>query len=162
MAVIVLLSNWLVTIAINDWLTWGAFIFPFAFLVNDLTNRFLGARAARKTVIIGFIIGVLLSLQIEIRIALASACAFFTAQMLDVEIFSRLNGQKINEKKWWYAPFFSSSMASIIDTILFFSIAFVGSGLAWLGWAVGDLAVKLLVAAFALMPYRFFCNAYLR
>ena len=62
MAVIVTASNILVQVPINAWLTWGAFTYPFAFLVTDLCNRAMGAGPARRVVAAGFVIAVILSL----------------------------------------------------------------------------------------------------
>ncbi len=155
MAVVIVASNILVSYPINDWITWGAITFPFAFLVTDLTNRFYGASAARKVVVVGFAVGVAASLVLaEPRIALASGTAFFVAQMLDVSIFD-----KLRESKWWIAPATSSALSSIVDTFLFFSLAFVATGLPWMQWATGDLAVKWFVALLALIPYRLFVSS---
>lgn len=155
MAVVILVSNILVQIPINDWLTWGAFSFPFAFLVTDLTNRFYGVSAARKVVLVGFAIGVIASFVFaDPRIALASGTAFFVSQMLDVSIFD-----KLRSSKWWIAPATSSALSGIVDTFLFFSLAFVATGLPWVQWAAGDLAAKWVVALIALIPYRVFVSS---
>ena len=130
MAAIVLASNILVQFLFGNWLTWGAFTYPFAFLVTDLMNRIYGAGPARTVVFIGFLVGVFCSLigtqiigeygpLVTFRIAIASGIAFLTAQMLDVAIFSALrNG------RWWKAPLASTLVGSSVDTLLFFSIAF--------------------------------------
>ncbi|MFT6303297.1 MAG: uncharacterized PurR-regulated membrane protein YhhQ (DUF165 family) [Pseudomonadales bacterium] len=152
MAVVVGASNYLVAIPINDWLVWGAITYPLAFLVNDLVNRFYGATTARKVVYVGFAIGVALSISVEsidTRIAIASGTAFLIAQLLDVSIFDRLR-----VGRWWIAPSVSTGISSIVDTVLFFGIAFVGTGLPWMQWATGDLAVKWAVAAVSLLVYR--------
>jgi len=152
MAIVVGASNYLVNIPINDWLVWGALTYPLAFLINDLVNRFHGAAIARKVVYVGFAIGVIISLSvesIETRIAIASGTAFLIAQLLDVFIFDRLR-----RGSWWIAPSVSSAISSIVDTALFFGIAFIGTGLPWMQWATGDLGVKWAVAAFALLVYR--------
>lgn len=130
MAAIVVASNILVQFLFGQWLTWGAFTYPFAFLVTDLMNRIYGASAARRVIFVGFLVGVICSLigtQIQgefgplvtLRIAVASGTAFLVAQLIDVSIFSALkNG------KWWRAPLASSIVGSSLDTALFFSIAF--------------------------------------
>ncbi len=154
MAAVILVSNILVSIPINDWLTWGAITFPFAFLVTDLTNRFYGANSARIVVLVGFAVGVVASFILaEPRIALASGTAFFVAQMLDVTIFD-----KLRSGQWWKAPAISSGLSSIVDTVLFFSLAFAATGLPWMTWAAGDLAAKWFVAILALVPYRIFLS----
>lgn len=149
MAVVIVASNILVETPINDWLTWGAITYPFAFLITDLCNRFHGAASARRVVLVGFAVGVAASLILaDVRIALASGTAFLTAQMLDVSIFDRLR-----RSVWWVAPIVSSALGSIADTFLFFGLAFAGTGTPWPTWAIGDLGVKWAVAALALVPY---------
>ena len=150
MVAIVAASNWLVQIPINDWLTWGAFSYPFSFLVTDLTNRRFGPAAARRVIYVGFAVGVVLSAILATpRIAAASGSAFLLAQLLDVTLFNWLRRQS-----WWRAPFVASGAGSVMDTATFFGIAFVGTGLPWTTWAAGDLAVKLAFALFCLAPYR--------
>ena len=130
MATIVVASNILVQFLFGQWLTWGAFTYPLAFLVTDIMNRVYGASAARRVVFIGFLVGVACSLigtqimgefgpLVTLRIAVGSGIAFLTAQLLDVAIFDRLRAAK-----WWQAPVFSSIIGSSVDTFLFFSIAF--------------------------------------
>lgn len=150
MVVVIVASNVLVQFPINDWLTWGAFTYPVAFLVSDLANRRLGPTAARRIVYGGFAIAVACSIIAATpRIALASGTAFLAAQLLDIAIFSRLR-----RFVWWLPPLVSSGIASIVDTFLFFSLAFAGQGLPWAGWALGDLAVKLSMALVMLLPFR--------
>ncbi len=150
MAVIVAASNFLVQFPINDWLTYGAFTYPVSFLVTDLTNRALGPGRARRVVYAGFAIAVVLSAFLATpRIAIASGSAFLIAQLTDIFIFNRLRNAA-----WWRAPLVSSSIASAVDTALFFSLAFAGTGLPWSTWAIGDYAVKLAVAGAMLVPFR--------
>ena len=166
-----------------DLLTWGALTYPVAFLVTDTTNRLHGKQAARRVVYVGFGLGVLLSLmtafgiagevavreQVSVltallthsaafdmlRIALASGAAFLIGQMLDIAIFDRLR-----TASWWKAPTVSSFFGSISDTAIFFSLAFAGTGLPWMNWAVGDFCVKLLMVALLLYPFRLIVNCY--
>lgn len=130
MAIIVVASNILVQHLFGQWLTWGAFTYPFAFLVTDLTNRFYGAPAARRVVWAGFATGVVCSLVgtqitgefgplVTLRVALASGTAFLAAQMLDVTVFDRMR-----TGAWWKAPLVSTLLGSSLDTALFFTIAF--------------------------------------
>ena len=155
MAVVVTASNILVQHPLNDWLTWGALSYPFAFLVTDLTNRRFGPRAARRVVWAGFAFAVVLSALLSTpRIAAASGSAFLVAQLADVQVFDRLR-----DAKWWQAPLVSSALGSILDTALFFSLAFAGSGLPWVTWALGDLAVKAGFALILLIPFRLLLNA---
>jgi len=149
MVTVVVASNILVQFAINDFLTWAAFTFPVAFLVTDLTNRRYGPARARRVVYVGFLIGVILSAVLAgPRIGIASGIAFLAGQLLDVLVFDRLR-----RMTWWRAPLVSSVSASALDTALFFSIAFVGTGVPWITLGIGDFAVKLAMAATLLVPY---------
>lgn len=150
MVAIVALSNYVVQFPINDWLTWGALTYPIAFLVTDLTNRTLGPKAARQVIYAGFALAVLLSIWLATpRIAVASGSAFLVAQLLDVAVFNRLR-----TGVWWRAPLVSSTLGSIVDTMLFFSLAFAGSGLPWITWALGDFGAKMAMAGIMLLPFR--------
>ena len=133
MAIIVLASNILVQFLFGNWLTWGAFTYPLAFLVTDLMNRLYGPEPARQVVLAGFVVGVFCSLvgtQIQgefgplvtLRIALASGLAFLTAQLLDVAVFDRMRAGA-----WWRAPLASTLIGASVDTALFFTIAFSGA-----------------------------------
>ena len=162
MGVVVLTSNYLVQFPINynglnEILTYGAFSYPIAFLITDLSNRSFGKVVARKIVYFGFLLGigftVLFSTDfadlISIRIAIGSGTAFLTAQLLDVQIFDRLR-----KKEWFVAPLTSSMIGSTIDTFLFFSISFYGTGVPWVTLSLGDLIVKVIVALIMLIPFR--------
>lgn len=186
MVVVVAASNFLVQfpvavqlggINLGDILTWGAFTYPVAFLVTDLTNRAFGPARARLVVIAGFAVAVILSIWLATpRIAIASGTAFLLAQFLDISIFHRLrNGA------WWQAPMFSSLVSSALDTILFFSLAFAAPFAAldtlfgredgslafpapllgvgpevelWVSLGLGDFLVKLVLAVLLLAPYK--------
>lgn len=150
MVVVVTAANVLVQYPINDWLTWGAFTYPVSFLVTDLTNRRLGPAAARRVVVVGFAVAVLFSAMLATpRIALASGLAFLVAQLMDVAIFDRLR-----RRAWWLPPFVSSTIASAVDTALFFAVAFAGTGVPWVTLGIGDYGVKLLMALALLLPFR--------
>ena len=180
------------SVNLADLLTWGAFTFPFAFLITDLTNRYDGPRNARIVVLVGFLVGLLVSFYLSgnplpwnteggpattQRIALASAAAFLVGQLLDIAVFSRLRASKA----WYLPPLAGSLFGSMIDTAIFFSIAFapalagidglfglddgsLGFPAPWLGigpevplWtslATGDFMVKFLAALLLLAPYR--------
>ncbi|MBF9054367.1 queuosine precursor transporter [Rhodobacterales bacterium LSUCC1028] len=133
MAAIVLASNILVQFLFGNWLTWGAFTYPLAFLVTDIMNRVYGVAAARRVVFAGFVTGVICSLigtqimgefgpLVTLRIALGSGLAFLVAQLMDVAIFDRLRAGA-----WWRAPVVSTLVGSSLDTALFFTIAFSAS-----------------------------------
>lgn len=154
MALVVVTSNIAVSYPINDWLTWGALTYPIAFLVTDITNRLFGTSRARTVVYAGFFIGVILSLWMaDMRIAIASGAAFLIAQLLDILIFD-----KLRRTTWWKAPLISTIISSATDTILFFSIAFMATGLPWVTWAIGDYGAKLAMAAILLVPFRIFIS----
>jgi len=167
MTFVVVASNILVQypfepLGLGDYLTWGAFTYPVAFLVTDLTNRRYGAGMARRLVAVGFVIAVALSIWLaKPRIALASGTAFLVGQLLDITVFNRFRRQS-----WWRAPLIGSVFGSVIDTALFFSLAFAGDvemsgpvdfmGLSlplWQSLAICDFLVKMLLALLALVPY---------
>ncbi len=177
MTLVVLSSNILVQypfqhLGLGDYLTWGAFSYPFSFLVTDLSNRRFGPQGARRVVYAGFVLAVALSVVLATpRIAVASGAAFLLAQLLDISIFARLRN-----RAWWLPPFVSSVISSGLDTAIFFSVAFYcglvpGVGLTisdmlgaagiadqcialpWVNLAVADYLVKLALAAIAIAPY---------
>lgn len=150
MIIIVAASNYLVQFPINDVLTWGAFTYPVSFLVTELTNRIHGPQRARRVVYIGFAVAVAVSIVLAgPRIALASGIAFLAAQLLDVGVFNRLR-----QGSWWRAPLVASLAASLLDTSLFWSIAFWGEDMPLLTLAAGDMGVKILMALLMLTPFR--------
>ena len=162
MGVVVLASNYLVQFpfpyyGLDEILTYGAFSYPIAFLITDLANRSYGKVIARKIVYIGFAIGISFTLffstnfsdVISLRIAIGSGTAFLVAQLLDVKIFDQLR-----KREWFVAPLTSSMLGSTIDTFIFFSISFYGTGVPWITLSIGDLTVKILVALIMLIPFR--------
>jgi len=162
MAAVVTLSNYLVQFPINyfdleNLLTYGAFSYPVAFLITDLSNRRYGKNVAKKIVYLGFTLGIFLTLYfstnysdlISIRIAIGSGTAFLVAQLIDINIFN-----KLRNKIWFLAPFVSSLVGSSIDTFLFFSISFYGTGVNWVTLSFGDLSVKIFVSLMMLIPFR--------
>ena len=184
MGLIVVLSNILVQFRLGNWLTYGAITYPFAFLINDLTNRFYGSRAARQVLYTGFVVGVVCSFAgsqlqgefgplVTLRIAIASGLAFLTAQLLDIIVFD-----KLRHHKWWIPPAVSSTVGAIVDTVIFFFIAFSSTASLidprddvswaaeltpilgfgpnfplWVSLASADFFVKLLLIIFALFPF---------
>ena len=162
MAIMVAVSNFLVQFPVNHFglneiLTYGAFSYPITFLITDLANRKYGINEARKIVYIGFFLGVVLTVffstnfedLISIRIAIGSGTAFIVAQMLDVKVFDSLR-----KKAWYVAPLTSSLLGSMVDTLLFFFIAFYKNGFPWITLAIGDFTVKILIALIMLIPFR--------
>jgi len=164
-------------------LTWGAFTYPVAFLVTDTTNRLFGMGPARRVVVVGFAFGVALTLIAALgiaagvsqsgtlslwqalfrdpdafamlRTALASGTAFLVAQLLDIKVFDVLRQQT-----WWKAPAASSLIGSFVDTLIFFFLAFAGTGLPWASWAAGDFCAKLLMIGLLLLPFRIIVRTY--
>ncbi|CAN7316826.1 queuosine precursor transporter [Rhizobium sp. LjRoot30] len=182
MTLVVVASNFLVQfpvsgtlfgIALGDLLTWGAFTYPVAFLVTDLTNRQFGPSMARRVVLAGFVVGVALSFVTSMpRIAIASGSAYLLGQLLDIAVFNRLRRQS-----WWRAPLVGSLIGSALDTVIFFSFAFAAMFVVfgpndpfaleaapilgvfaaeaprWVSWAIGDFSVKIIVGLMMLLPY---------
>ena len=164
-------------------LTWGAFTYPVAFLITDTTNRLFGVGPARRVVAVGFAFGVGLTTIaalaiasgvsrsaefsiwqallsdpdafVMLRTAVASGSAFLTAQLLDIKVFDVLR-----ESTWWKAPAASSFFGSVVDTAIFFSLAFAGTGLPWITWAIGDFCAKFLMIVLLLYPFRIMLRRY--
>jgi uncharacterized PurR-regulated membrane protein YhhQ (DUF165 family) len=179
MSAVIVVSNMLVQYPLGDWLTWGALTFPFAFFVTDLATRLHGVTLAKRVIGVGVLVGIGFSFVASffalttLRIAIASAIAFFLAQLTDMKIFDRFRGLA-----WWKTPMISSTIGSILDTFIFFSIAFstatflllpdsntwatelvpvlgIGPMLPlWVSLALADLGIKLVLATFMLLPYR--------
>lgn len=163
MMLIVLASNYLVQFPftyfqLENILTWGAFTYPLAFVVTDIANRIYGFSFAKKIIFVGFLWGVVISYlfslgtidMIGIRIVIGSGTAFLVSQMIDAKIFDKLR----SNKKWYIPPFVSSFFSSLVDTILFFSIAFYATGIPWVTLGMGDFAVKLILAISMLIPFK--------
>ncbi|PZM09497.1 queuosine precursor transporter [Rhizobium tubonense] len=182
MTLVVVASNFLVQFPLNgeiagiqlgDILTWGAFTYPVAFLITDLTNRQFGPTTARKVVFAGFVVGIALSFFTSVpRIAIASGSAYLAGQLLDIALFNRLRRQA-----WWRAPLVGSLVGSALDTVMFFSLSFAAffvflgantpfaleqapilgifatEAPRWISWAIGDFSVKVLVGLVMLLPY---------
>lgn len=167
------LSGELLGINLGDLLTYGAFTYPVAFLITDLTNRQFGPRIARRVVAAGFLVAVVFSFAASTpRIAIASGSAFLAGQLLDISVFNTLRRQT-----WWRAPLIASLIGSMLDTVLFFSFAFApffsifgpnddfaiewapilgvfsAEAPRWISWALGDFCVKVLVGFVMLLPY---------
>ena len=163
MGIIVITSNYLVQFPVQFYdlenlLTYGAFSYQITFLITDLANRVFGKKLARYVVLVGFLVGIVLTLFvstnfddiISIRIAIGSGVAFFIAQNLDVNIFDKLRKHRF----WFTAPLASSIIGSTVDTFLFFGIAFYGTGISWLTLSLGDLTVKFIIAMLMLVPFK--------
>lgn len=154
MAGLVVASNILVEFPINSWITWGALIYPFTFLVTELMNRFYGPRPARQVVYVGFFAATFLSFWVaNRRIAIASVTAFLVSQLLDISIFNRLR-----RGTWWLAPVVASSIATSLDTAMFFTIGFVGTDFPWVTIGLGDWAIKFGMDILLLLPFRAFIS----
>ena len=158
MGLVIILSNYLVQFPIKKFnleniLTYGAFSYPITFLITDLANRSFGKEIAKKLVYFGFLFGIFLTLVIStnfkdlisIRIAIGSGTAFLIAQLIDIQIF-----QRYRDKIWFLAPITSSICGSIIDTFLFFSISFLGTGIPWISLAFGIQHTRIRTHTYAL------------
>ena len=166
MAAVICSSNYLVQFSfnyfgLNEIITWGAFAYPVSFFITELANRFFGKKFARKVVFAGFFTGLILSFILSLqefilsRIVIGSGIAFLAAQLLDIKVFDFLRN-----KSWFIPPLVSSLFCSLLDTVLFFSIAFYGTDVNWITLAYGDFAVKLSVDFVMLLPFRLAISKY--
>jgi hypothetical protein len=152
MIICVISSNLLVKFPINAWLTWGAFTYPSTYVISELVNRFHGQKHARKVVYAGFFVAIILSFTwFDKRIAIASCTAFLLSQLLDINLFARFR-----QNSWWVAPLIASSLATAVDTFIFFAISFYGTDVPWVTLSLGDYCVKLMMDMLFLFPFRIF------
>lgn len=174
---IIAASNYLVQIPVDIigfHTTWGAITFPFIFLATDLTVRIFGAPLARRIIFTAMLPALLISYVFSVlfyegqfqglaglsefntfvaRIAVASFVAYVIGQILDVQVFNRLR----EKKAWWIAPAASSVIGGLLDTVLFFGIAFYQSSdefmaANWPEIAAVDYAFKLLISLALFVP----------
>ena len=152
MTCVIASSNFLVQIEINEWLTWGAFTYPFSFFISEVVNRFHGPSSARRVAYAGFAVAIGLGfLFMNQQIAMASSAAFLLSQLLDISVFNRLR-----RAAWWLAPATASILASLVDTLIFFFLAFYGQNVSWVQLGFGDLSIKLIMDLLMLLPFRIF------
>ncbi|EQA04860.1 7-cyano-7-deazaguanine/7-aminomethyl-7-deazaguanine transporter [Glaesserella parasuis] len=180
---IITISNYLVQIAFEIPIpftqtsiptTWGTFTFPFIFLATDLTVRVFGASLARKIILAVMLPALIVSYVISViffegqfqgiatlaefnlfvfRIALASFAGYVVGQLMDIFVFHRLR----QGKTWWLAPASSTIFGSLIDTFVFFAVAFYKSSDEYMAehwFTIGavDYAFKLFVSLLLFLP----------
>lgn len=174
---LIIASNYLVQLPFELFgvhTTWGAFTFPLIFVATDLTVRLLGQDTARRVILrvmlpallASYVVGVLFQQgafagvaalgefnSFVFRIALASFVAYVLGQWLDIGVFARL--QQV--RSWWVAPAASTVLGSLLDTAVFFSVAFYRSSdpfMAehWVGIAAVDYATKLVISLLCFLP----------
>ncbi|MDP0380185.1 7-cyano-7-deazaguanine/7-aminomethyl-7-deazaguanine transporter [Glaesserella parasuis] len=180
---IITISNYLVQIAFEIPVpftdsriptTWGTFTFPFIFLATDLTVRVFGASLAREIILAVMFPALIVSYVISViffegqfqgfatlaefntfvfRIALASFAGYVVGQLMDIFVFNRLR----QGKTWWLAPASSTIFGSLIDTFVFFAVAFYKSSDEYMAehwFTIGtvDYAFKLFVSLLLFLP----------
>jgi uncharacterized integral membrane protein (TIGR00697 family) len=174
---IIIASNYLVQLPITllGWhTTWGAFSFPFIFLATDLTVRLIGKHAARVVIarvmlpalVASYVVSVLFHEGLfgglatlgefnlfVFRIAVASFLAYAFGQLLDIQVFDRLRKMR----QWWVAPTASTIFGNLLDTFLFFSVAFWRSddpfmAANWVEIATVDYVIKLAISLILFVP----------
>ena len=170
-------SNYLVQFPITVFgfkATWGAFTFPFIFLATDLTVRLLGAKMGRRIIFYAMLPALLVSYLVTVgfrngdwlgwdvfsifdlfvaRIAIASFSAYVVGQILDVFVFNKLR----QNKQWWHAPVASAIFGNLMDTFVFFFIAFYKTSDAYLSenlWEIAtvDYVFKMTIHALFFLP----------
>ncbi|TDQ45180.1 7-cyano-7-deazaguanine/7-aminomethyl-7-deazaguanine transporter [Tepidicella xavieri] len=182
---LIIASNYLVQLPFELWgfhTTWGAFTFPLIFVATDLTVRLLGEGPARRVIARVMLPALLASYVVSVlfhegvfagwaalgefnmfvfRIALASFAAYVMGQWLDIAVFARL--QRV--RAWWVAPAASTVLGSLLDTVVFFSVAFYRStdpfmAEHWVEIAAVDYATKLVISLLCFLPlYAVLLNA---
>ncbi|MEZ9199386.1 7-cyano-7-deazaguanine/7-aminomethyl-7-deazaguanine transporter [Shewanella sp. 10N.286.54.B9] len=175
--VIICASNYLVQLPFQIFelhTTWGAFSFPFVYLATDLTVRIFGQQAARKIIFVAMLPALIISYLMGVvfhqgsfqgaaallefnsfvfRIAFASFAAYLIGQLMDIFVFAKLR----QTKSWWVAPSASTIIGNLVDTLVFFSLAFYAStdsfmAANWPEIATVDYGFKLIVSLGLFLP----------
>jgi len=185
---VIIVSNYLVQLPVEvfGWqTTWGAFSFPLIFLSTDLTVRLLGKSAARRAIAFAMLPALLASYGVSalfqqaefrgfetllafntfvFRISLASFLAYVVGQLLDIQVFDRLR----RLPQWWIAPTASTILGGMVDTFVFFSVAFWRSSdefmaANWVEIGSVDYCIKLAIMLMLMVPlYGMLLNLLLR
>lgn len=174
---IICVSNYLVQLPFQLFgyhTTWGAFSFPFVYLATDLTVRIFGQQAARSIILKAMIPALMISYVMGVmfhqgsfkganslaewntfvfRIAFASFAAYLIGQLMDIKVFARIRASR----SWWVAPAASTLVGNLVDTLVFFSIAFYASSDSFMAanWpeiATVDYGFKLIVSLGLFLP----------
>jgi hypothetical protein len=154
--------------------TWGAFTYPAIFILTDLTIRLSSSKDARKIIFLSMFPGLLISYGVAsyievanriswqdifvthpmpLRIAFACFFAYLIGQLIDIFIFQRVR----KNSSWWLAPMLSSTAGNLIDTSLFFFIAFYHCSNPflsqhWMEIAIVDIFFKSAISIIAFVP----------
>lgn len=174
---IICASNYLVQLPFQIFgfhTTWGAFSFPFVYLATDLTVRIFGQADARRIIFKAMLPALLISYLMSVvfhqgtfqgatallafnnvvfRIAVASFTAYLFGQLMDITVFSKLR----KTRSWWVAPAASTLIGNLVDTIIFFAVAFYASddpfmAKHWPEIASVDYSFKLIVSFGLFLP----------
>lgn len=122
-AILIIASNYLMQFYINDWLAYGAIVYPFTFLLTDVLSEKHNKKDVFRVVWIGSIMAIVPTIMIaDYRIAIASIATFFIVQQFDVSIFHKL--KKMYPKLWWVRNNVSTIISQFFDTVMFYTLAF--------------------------------------
>lgn len=146
-ALIIAMSNYLVSVPMTTWLTYGAITYPFTFLITDVIGEKYSKEVALKVVRVGIVLAVIPTILIaDLRIAFASIFAFFVVQQMDIFIFDYL--KRRYKKLWWLRNNVSTLISQFFDTFIFFTIAFAFTMpyTDVLKMTLGDYWIKILLS----------------
>jgi uncharacterized integral membrane protein (TIGR00697 family) len=145
----------------------GNILFPLAYLLGDVLTEVYGFRAARRVILLGFACNVLAVLAIQLalrlpaadfwvenqeayetilgttwRIFVASLVAYLAGELTNSYVLSRM--KVATGGRWLWSRTISSSVAGqAIDSTLFVTIAFAGTGAPLLDTVVTTWAIKV-------------------
>ena len=164
---IITLSNFLVSIPFILYgykITLAAFSFPFVVLATDLTVRLLGNKIAQKTISYSYPLAIISSiiivytegnlLSVAMRIGIASASAYALSVLIDIYAFQFIRKRY---SSWWLAPSLSTVISNIIDSYVFFSVAFLKSedeymAINWIEIAGTQAVLKIIIGLIFFLP----------
>jgi uncharacterized integral membrane protein (TIGR00697 family) len=151
----------------------GNLLFPLAYVLGDVLTEVYGFRAARRVILLGFACNVLAVVAIQLairlpaadfwvenqeayeailgttwRIFVASLCAYLVGELTNSYVLSRM--KVATEGRFlWSRTIGSSLIGQALDSTIFVTIAFAGTGAPLLETIVTTWAIKVTWEALA-------------
>lgn len=155
----------------------GILAFPITFIMMDTITDVFGKKKAHMVIWGGLAANVVMALGLWLsslvpsaevyglhseyaailagvpRITLASLVTYVVSQMLDVHVFTKIK-ERTGNKRLWLRNNASTMLAQVVDSVLFISIAFVGTmPLAVLGIMMASQYLIKFVATILSTPF---------
>ena len=118
----------------------GSFAAGATFVARDVVQR----AAGRRWAIIAVVAGTILSVVVSPRLALASGSAFLFSELVDFAVYTPLQ-----ERRFVLAVVLSGLVGSVVDSVLFLSLAGIPLAAALPGLLLAKVWIQLLAGPFA-------------